>query len=295
MSAKKLTLILGAILVTACGQSSGSISIKLKDAPGDFKAAVVTISEIDLVGSGGVTVLSSASTTTNLLTLANDTADLVKNVNVEPGTYSELRFKISGAYVEVENSGGGTSIFASSADYAGLPANATVAGSLQMPSFAQSGLKVDLPGGSVQVGTESQILLVDFNVQQSFGQQAGGSGQWVLHPVMKATDFELSGSLTVNVALANGITLPTGDTLASFDAVLTTTNSDNTTSTTPLQLSSTGSATFKFLPPGSNYSVAIVLDPAAVVAVSFSTTPATVPVTISSGQSATASFTLSSP
>src|ERR1043166_4095394 len=108
MSAKKLTLILGAILVTACGQSSGSISIKLKDAPGDFKAAVVTISEIDLVGSGGVTVLSSASTTTNLLTLANDTADLVKNVNVEPGTYSELRFKISGAYVEVENSGGGT-------------------------------------------------------------------------------------------------------------------------------------------------------------------------------------------
>ena len=290
------------LLAAACGGSqSGKVSIKLTDAPGDFKAAVVTITEIDLVGSGGVTVLSSATTTTNLLTLANDTADLVSNAVVEAGSYSELRFKISGGYVEVAQSGGGSIIYASSPTYSGLPAGAQVGGTLQMPSLAQSGLKVDLPGGNVTVGTDSKILLVDFNVQQSFGHVAGNANQWVMHPVMTAIDFGLSGNLDVAMSLASGATLPSPVTLANFNAVLTITNSDSTTSTKTLALAAGATAgsfgaNFKYLIPGSNYSLGFQLDPSVTTAVTFHATPA-VPfaVTIASGQATTASFTMSSP
>src|SRR6266568_197083 len=192
--------------VAGCGsQSTGKLTLMLTDAPGDFNAAVVTITEIDLVGSGGTTVLGTTKTTTNLLTLANDTAKLVNDTVVPSGTYTQLRFVITGAYVEVAQSSGGSLIYASSSDYEGLPAGAQVAGTLQMPSLAQSGLKVDLPGGSTTVGTDSKVLLVDFDVSQSFGHQAGDSGGWVMHPVMTATDFELSGTVNVTLALGSAV------------------------------------------------------------------------------------------
>lgn len=284
---KKSTLIL--VLAAACGgQSTGTLSIKLMDAPATFKAAVVTITEVDLVGSGGVTVLSSATTTTDLLKLSNETIDLISGATVQAGTYTELRFKISGGYVEVPNAtGGGTTIYASSPTYSGLPAGATVGGTLQMPSLAQSGLKVDLPGGNVDVSTQSKVLLVDFDVQQSFGHDTG-SGQWVMHPVMTATDFELSGNLNVNVALATGVTLPAGVTLAQFSAALTLPSGSVKT----LALSATGAVTFNFLVPGSSYSLAFQ----GPTGVTFSVSPS-VPfaVTINSGAATTANFTLTSP
>src|SRR5689334_1585993 len=76
-----------ALLLAACGGGdTGKVTVMLKDAPASFAAAVVTISEVDLVGSGGTTVLSTAKVTTDLLTLANDTAKLVDAVEVPIGT-----------------------------------------------------------------------------------------------------------------------------------------------------------------------------------------------------------------
>jgi len=57
-----------------------SVSLMLKDAPGDVQSAFVTITEIDLVGSGGVQVLMQTPVTTDLLTLATDAATLVQDV-----------------------------------------------------------------------------------------------------------------------------------------------------------------------------------------------------------------------
>jgi hypothetical protein len=197
------------MLATAgCGDSpmatqNGRLSILLTDAPGDFAKAVVTISQIYLQGEGGRVVLMDTPVTTDLLTLANSTAELVRNREVPTGSYQDLRFVVTGGYVEVENSGGGTSIYASSPDYAGLPAGAQVDGTLQMPSFAQSGLKVKLPGdGPITVSAE-QTILVDFDVSRSFGRQAGNSGRWVMSPVLEATRFEATGSVVARVALAS--------------------------------------------------------------------------------------------
>src|SRR5690242_13310147 len=81
-------LALGA--AASCGGDATSsagparLSVLLTDAPGDVKAAVVTISEIDLQGSHGSTVLMNTPVTTDLLTLAGTTASLVSKAVVPP-------------------------------------------------------------------------------------------------------------------------------------------------------------------------------------------------------------------
>jgi uncharacterized protein DUF4382 len=211
---------------TGTGSGTGQLSLILKDAPGDVVAAVVTISEINLQGGHGTTVLSNTPVTTNLLTLAGDAATLLDGVVVPAGTYSQLRFVLSGGYVEIDNGDGTTSIYASAPDYAGLPPGATVAGPLQMPSMGQSGLKVTLPGDHLVIADGgATFLVVDFDVAQSFGHLAGQSGMWVMHPVIHGADISLTGSATVDLTLGNGVTLPVINnvqlTLADFTATFT--------------------------------------------------------------------------
>ena len=233
------------------------MSVQMTDAAGDVKAAVVTISEIYLVGSGDQShvTLSNTATTTNLLDLANSTKTLVDAKDVANGTYSELRFVITGGYVEVDNGDGTTSIFASSPDYAGLPAGATVAGQLQMPSLAQSGLKVDLPSDALTLDGGTETLLLDFDVSQSFGHEAGGSGMWVMHPVIKGANFTAAGSVDAKLSLASGVTLPdlngTPTTLGGFSAVLTNSvGGTETMALTDTDADGTFDAKFDFLLPG---------------------------------------------
>jgi hypothetical protein len=160
-----------------------ALSVMLKDAPGDVQVAFVTISEVDLVGSGGVQVLTSTPTTVDLLTLASNTATLVQGVDVPSGTYHELRFKITGACLSVDNDDGSSSIYGTDG-YDTTPCGGTATGVLQAPSYAQSGLKVTMAANALTITGPEQILLVDFDVSQSFGADAGGSGMWVMHPVV---------------------------------------------------------------------------------------------------------------
>jgi hypothetical protein len=282
----------------ACSDSTGvgpgKISILLTDAPGDVKAAVVTISEIYLQGSDRV-VLRDEPVTIDLLTLANSTALLVDEATVPAGTYSQLRFVITDAYIEVENGDGTTNIYASSPSYSGLPSGARVAGELQMPSLAQSGLKVDLPGGAVRIEGDQRILLVDFDVAQSFGHIAGGSGRWVMHPVVHATDFVATGTLTATLRPAQGVTLPTVNnhlvSLGEFKAALS--NSAGSREELPMTDANGDGvyeAIFRFLVPG-----AYSLDLVAPSTINFVTTPARpLAVQVGSGATGTSDFTLTS-
>jgi uncharacterized protein DUF4382 len=290
-------LLFGLTAVAACsdssGPSNGSLTLLLKDAPGDIKAAVVTIDQINLQGTGGTTVLRDTPVTTDLLTLVSSVNTLIDDHAVAAGTYSELRFVISGAYIEVENSDGSTSIYASSPTYAGLPPGATVAGQLQMPSFPQSGLKVTLPGDALVInGGDQKILVLDFDVSQSFGQVAGGSGMWVMHPVITGAEVTSTGSARIDLTLGAGITLPAGTDLTGFTATLT--GSDGVPRTLNFVAGATPgtfSAEFLFLAPG-NYSVTLTA-PAGITA--FTTDPA-LPGTVSvvANQSSSASFVITS-
>ncbi len=281
--------------------TEGRLTLLLTDAPGDFEKAVVTISSIYLQAGegengGGRVVLRDTPVTTDLLTLANSTAELVSDATLPAGTYAQLRFVITGGYVEVENADGSTSIYASAPDYAGLPAGAQVAGALQMPSFAQSGMKVTLPDGGLRVDGEEKIVLVDFDVSRSFGQQAGQSGQWVMHPVLTATNVALTGGVSVVLAQADTVTLPainnTALTLGQFAAVL----SNAAGSSEPLVLADANGdgaveGTFRFVAPGE-----YTLDfRAPSDSVQFTTAPGRpIPVTVSSNGTATVAAVLTS-
>jgi hypothetical protein len=287
-----LTLAFAALttLLAACGESgpagTTSLSIKLKDAPGDLHTAVVTIEAVELVGSGGVTVLSTGATTVDLLTLASQTADLVTDAVVASGSYSQLRFRISGGYIEVENADGSTSIYASSPTYAGLPAGAPVAGTLQMPSFAQSGLKVTMADGALEILGDQKVLLVDFDVQQSFGHGAGQSGGWAMHPVITGGEIGVSAGVRATVRLAPGVV----GALADVSAALTDAN-DVAVGSAPLtdaDADGVFEASFSFLAPGT-YHLSLT-PPAGVSLVTDPVTP--FELTLTSGQQLTAALTV---
>lgn len=285
-----------AVLALGCsdGQSpegTTQFSVLLKDAPGDVHAAVVTIDEVQLVGDGGKLTLTDAPMTVDLLTLANVTAALVEDAEVPSGTYTELRFIISGAYIEVENEDASTSIYASSPSYEGLPDGATVDGQLQMPSFAESGLKVTLASGALTLTGDQKVLLVDFDVQQSFGHVAGQSGMWVMHPVITGGEIKATGTVQASVELGEDVTLPEGTTLADFSVTLTNTATATSTTVALADDDSDGvfEVSFVYVVPGS-YEVSLEL-PASVSSV---TTDPAVPVAVSvtSGEGATVALTI---
>lgn len=273
------------------GEGTGRMTIHLTDAPGDsLSAAVVTISKIYLAGGGSDStdervVLREEAVTTNLLTLQNDIKTLISDKAVPAGSYGQLRFVIDGAYIAVK-SGTSTRIFATSNDYEGLPAGTQVDGELKCPSCAQSGFKVVFGGGfQVEEGEETD-LLVDFDVGQSFGHEAGASGKWVLRPTLKATSVSSAASIRTRVSLNSGLTLPAiggqATTLGLFKAKLTNAaGSAEEQVLTDANSDGVFEANFRYLiPSGGPYTVTLV-GPAGLT---FTTDPATVaPIAVTGG------------
>jgi hypothetical protein len=210
-------------------RQGGRVSILLTDAPGDFQSVVVTVERIYLqVGEtehAERVELLVEPVTVDLLALQNVALALVDGKAVPGGTYPQLRLVLSGGYLEVveevdlEGNATRTRIHASSPAYAAAQ-GVTAAGGLTMPSHAESGLKIQLPGGAVAVDGEEQMLLLDFSVAESFGHAAGQSGTWVMNPVIRATDFRQTGAVELALAPGTGVTLPEGVALADFAVAL---------------------------------------------------------------------------
>jgi len=205
---------------------AGTLRVLLTDAPGDFLQAVVTIDEIYLQTDGGDddpedgrTILSDESVTVDLLTLQNEVLAIVEDEAVPAGTYNQLRLVISGGFIEVEGDDGGSTIYASSDDYA-AEQGVEAEGRLQMPSYASSGLKIVLPNEIADIDSDENIVLIDFDVAESFGREAGNSGMWVMRPVVRATDLSFTGTAALSLALEDGVELPGDLTLADFSASL---------------------------------------------------------------------------
>jgi len=232
-------LALGACDSTGPG-GPGSMSILMTDAPGDVKQAVVTIERIEIVGgSGGHLVLRDTPWTGDLTELTNEFVTLVDGAVLPQGHYSQLRFVISEACMGVEAAGGPNEVYASDESFF-AECDGTATGDLQMPSLAQTGIKVIFQG-AIDVGSDQMIVLIDFDVEESFGKLAGGSGQWVMDPTIHGVEITFSGTVNLTVELASGVTLPDPPTFEDFTASLDGED---------LPLQPDGTASFLYVMPG---------------------------------------------
>lgn len=263
-----LVFTLGGCEESAGVGGSGSLSILLTDDPG-FLEAWVNIRRVELVGGGegegeggGIVVLRDDVFEANLLDLANDVAILVDETTVPEGTYSQLRFIIPDACIVlgevVDEVVTPTAVYASP-DYDRCDKTGITPGDLQLPSFDQTGIKVQLPNDVLTVSGE-QTLLVDFDVLESFGHQAGNSGKWVMHPVIRAEDMSLSGTITVELTLGAEMSLPTdvfpNPTLADYFQASLDTETEPVLFT---ESDGTYKASFLHLLPDQSYEVSVVL------------------------------------
>jgi len=209
-----LPLAAGACDTTSTGPAAGNttVSLYVKDAPGDVANVWVQIDDVVLMSdSGKISLLQAPTDLIDLTTLQDEAMTLVKDLPVDPGAYHQLRFILGGAVLETSSgevySMGGLE----------APTGDPTTGTLQCPSCAQSGIKVSFPGDvTMDEGTANGILM-DFDVTQSFGHQAGNSGKWVMHPVIHghvapAGQIEggnTGGTITGTVVLDDGNGGPT--------------------------------------------------------------------------------------
>jgi hypothetical protein len=215
----------------------GSLSILLTDAAGDVEQAIVTIERIEIVGgSGGPQVLMDTPWTDDLTLLTNEFVTLVDGYVLPQGNYSQLRLVVSEACISVESDEGPNEVYASAGT--ALVCAGEPAGNLQMPSFSQTGIKVIFQG-AISVDDQT-IVLIDFDVEESFGKLAGGSGQWVMNPTIHGVEITFSGTVNLTVELADGVTLPDPPTFEDFTASL---------SGEELALETDGTASFLYVVP----------------------------------------------
>lgn len=272
-------LVLLPLLVSACSDDSLSdgtarVSLSLTDRAGDVEFAWVEIDEIYLQGGGnqGQIMLVDREVGDDLglieLTeLAGTTLDLIDDVEIMAGNYGQLRFVIEGAVVETLDG----EVFTFNADHPDPEKPRT--GPLTCPSCAQTGIKVLLPGEVADLEAGSHLIVLDFDVHQSFGRAAGQSGRWVMSPVIRAAELGFSGAVSGVVDVERDdvgeplVTIPecpagSARDLTAFtpEAVaqnLVDENGDFVTSTTAV--ASDGSFSFRFLHPD-QYDLGFVAD-----------------------------------
>ncbi len=171
----------------------------------------VQVNDVVLVGQGApLSLLDEPTDLINLTELEDVPVALVEGVSVEPGLYTQVRFVLGGA-VLLDDDGG---VYGYGDVEA--PAGLEITGDLTCPSCSQSGIKVRLPGGVVLAEGDDAGVLMDFDIAQSFGHQAGQSGRWVMHPVILGTvddagaimGGEAEAKITGTVSLGADVVIP---------------------------------------------------------------------------------------
>lgn len=201
------------LAVAACDDTTptrtagpATLSVYLTDDPG-VDRVWVEVRDVVLVGGGSapLSVLDEATELIEISELDDEAVPLVEGMDVDPATFNQIRFVVGDAILVTTD--GSAFVKGDPAFPEGVePPEET--GILHCPSCARSGLKVQL-GGDVVVTDGDNGLMLDFDVEESFGHEAGRSGRWVMHPVIHAQgvdpdDVEMggfSGSIAGTVAV----------------------------------------------------------------------------------------------
>jgi hypothetical protein len=189
-----------AFTLTSCGgssggESTGTLSLSLSDAPAsDYSAVYVTVAEIQVhrtgEGEGRWETILTPNTTLNLLTLTNGRTASLGVAELPVGSYTQMRLILG------DTPDSTTNILGHTHDYPNyfIDSGANIV-PLVVPSGYQTGIKI-IRNFEVQAGQRVGLIL-DFDAGRSI-VQAGSSGKWLLKPTIKIID-------TVNVYALSGI------------------------------------------------------------------------------------------
>jgi len=191
------------LLAVGCSDGTGSqtalVSLALTDNPGNVQRVWVELGEIYLQGGGEqgrVTLLSQEDASglglIEITELVGTTLDLVSDVEIGAGNYGQLRFVIEGAVLETEEGG----VYTLNATH---PDGFAATGSLTCPSCTQTGIKVLLPGEVANLEAGAHLIVLDFDVSQSFGHPTGQPTAWVMSPVIRGAEVGFTGTVSGTV------------------------------------------------------------------------------------------------
>ena len=171
------------LLIIGCDSSSdpaettGTLTVSITDAPASFEAVNIRFSEISVIASGGEPIVASDSVQTiNLIEWSNGLSTPLGNIELEAGTYNQIRLIIDTASVIIDG----------------------VESSVKVPSGAKTGLKLThqftLEAGS------TYDLMIDFDASRSIvrtGTPANPS--YLLKPTIRLVSVATSGSISGTV------------------------------------------------------------------------------------------------
>lgn len=262
---RKLVSIFAGVAVAAFGtvacdggtspDGQSTLSVQLTDQPAaDLSEAWVEITRIVLQGTaGGFTLYDGPPVQLDLLELGSETEDLVVNKTIPSGAYAQLWLYVGAAHAvtttgEVYSTDGSVPPTRS-----GQPD-----GVLECPSCGETGIKVNLPEGGLQLQNESKILMLDFDAAESYGRKAGESGVWVLDPLITSSELEASGSVEGSVSA--DVSIPDCGSLTGSVEHFVPELLDGTTVVASGDVGSSGSYLINFLEPktyGADFAVTV--------------------------------------
>jgi hypothetical protein len=175
----------------------GTVKILLTDAPfpsDQVAEANITIDKIEINKTGDSAqfiVLSEAEMTFNLLDLRNGITTELAEVELEDGTYNQIRMHIVDANIVLNDEA--SSVF-----------------NLKIPGGTSSGLKIIIKNGLVVADGSLSSVLLDFDVSQSFIVQGNpktkaGIKGFIFKPVVRAVVEAETGSIEGNVSVGDSI------------------------------------------------------------------------------------------
>lgn len=251
-----------AAALTACGDSTGTgdarLTVLLTDAPAvEFDSVGVVIGQISILPDDGApVVLTDSAGEFDLLQLQDGVTASLAELDIEAGTYVQLRMVVLSAGVKL-------------ADGFEFDNGDPKVREIQVPSGAQSGIKINLryadadqEDAGIEIVPGENVLVVDFDVSQNFKVQGNPSTPAGLKdvkftPLLRAVVRDVAGSIAGKITDAGGES-PEGLTIRAVledSDILEALQTDTATAT----VGSDSTYVIRFLSPG-DYTVTVADD-----------------------------------
>lgn len=184
------TVLLAIVTIIACdpseNYSTGTLQVMLTDAPAAYESVFIDIEEVRVhmesdadEENNGWRTINDQPIRVDLLDLTNGNMEILGEEDLEPGTYSQMRFILGDDNELVIN---GQSV------------------PLTTPSAQESGLKLNIDAEIESNSTYT--LLLDFDASRSI-VQAGNSGNYLLKPVIRTVNLTETGSISGDITPAD--------------------------------------------------------------------------------------------